>query len=197
MTTKILKLNFRSPDFLEKLRARETSSVEALVKTYTRQLTNAAYGLGFNDSDAAELVQSVWVTFFEKVPTFEGRSHVRTYIFGILYNKAKELRRDRNKYTSDNPFDEVMGDKFDEKGSWIKPPIEPDKFLESAQTLEIINKCMELLPVQQKMAFYLKEVIGDTTEEICNIIDVTSTNLGVLLYRAKNKLRDCIERKSR
>ena len=56
---------------------------------------------------------------------------------------------------------------------------------------------MAFNPIQQKMAFHLKEVQGNTSEEICNIIDVTITNLGVLLYRAKNKLRDCVERKSR
>ncbi len=63
--------------------------------------------------------------------------------------------------------------------------------------MDIVKKCMELLPTQQKLAFHLKEVQGNTSEEICKIIDVTSTNLGVLLYRSKNKLRDCIERKSR
>ena len=58
MSTKSLRLNFSAPDFLEKLKVRETSSVEVLVKTYTKQLTNAAYGLGFTDSDATELPSS-------------------------------------------------------------------------------------------------------------------------------------------
>jgi DNA-directed RNA polymerase specialized sigma24 family protein len=45
------------------------------------------------------------------------------------------------------------------------------------------------------MAFFLKEVEGHVSEEICNILEVSNTNLGVLLFRAKNKLRECIERK--
>lgn len=196
MTANVKKLNFSSSIFIEKIKKRETSSIESLVKSYTKQLMNAAFGLGLSESDADELVQSVWVTFFEKVPNFEGRSHIRTFIFGILYNKAKELKRDRHKYTSDDPFEEIMSDKFNEKGQWINPPIDPEKFLENAQTLEIIQQCMEQLPLQQRMVFHLKEVLGNTTEEICNIIEVTTTNLGVLLYRSKNKLRDCIERKS-
>lgn len=191
------KFDFKSADFLEKLKKREHQAVEAIVKSYTLQLSNAAYGLGFDGSDATELVQSVWVTLFEKLPSFEGRSHIRTFIFGILYNKARELRRDRTKYQTEFNFDEEMGDKFDETGHWITPPISPEKFLETAQVMDIVKKCMELLPTQQKLAFHLKEVQGNTSEEICKIIDVTSTNLGVLLYRSKNKLRDCIERKSR
>ncbi len=49
--------------------------------------------------------------------------------------------------------------------------------------------------VNQRMAFFLKEVEGHVSEEICNILEVSNTNLGVLLFRAKNKLRECIERK--
>ena len=189
-------VNLRSPEFLKKLQTRDNQAVSLVVKKYTSHLTNASFGLGFNESDSVELVQSVWVTFFEKVPTFEGRSHIRTYIFGILYNKAKELKRDRVKHTSKDPFEEVLEDKFDTNGNWIKAPLEPDKFIESVQTMEMINHCMETLPLQQKMTFYLREVVGNSTEEICNILDVSSTNFRVLLYRAKNKLRSCIERKT-
>jgi len=196
MSVQSEKINFSSAEFLKSLQSRENSSVEKLVKKYTKQLVNAAYGLGFNESDGAELVQSVWFTFFEKLPTFEGRSHVRTYIYGILYNKAKELKRDRHKYTSEDPFDELMADKFDNFGHWLKMPLSPEKFLASAQSLEIIEKCLEVLPLQQKMAFQCKEIEGNTSVEICKILGITSTNLGVILYRAKIKLRDCIERKS-
>ena len=132
--------NFSSPEFIDKLRSRDHVCVDAIVRAYTNQLINAAFGLGFTDSDAQEVVQSVWVTFFEKVPNFEGRSHIRTFIFGILYNKSRELRRDRVKHSSADPFDEFMAEKFDETGHWIKSPIEPDKFLQSLQTMEIINK---------------------------------------------------------
>lgn len=177
------------------LRQREEKAIESLVKTYTRELCRAAQGLGFDETSAVELVQSVWATFFEKVNTFEGRSHVRTYIFGILYNKAKELRRDKFKHTTLDPFDQAMGHLFDSTGHWAKPPESPEKFLEATQTTEIIETCLQGLPTNQRMAFYMKEVEGSSTSEICKILQVTATNLGVLLYRAKHRLRDCIESK--
>ena len=41
----------------------------------------------------------------------------------------------------------------------------------------------------------MKVVEGRETEEVCKILAVTSTNLGVLLFRARNKLRECLEKK--
>ena len=45
------------------------------------------------------------------------------------------------------------------------------------------------------MAFILREVEGLDTDEICKILGVTRTNLGVLLYRVRNRLRECLETK--
>ena len=45
------------------------------------------------------------------------------------------------------------------------------------------------------MAFVLREVEELDTEEICKILDVTPTNFGVLLHRARARLRACLEKK--
>ena len=45
------------------------------------------------------------------------------------------------------------------------------------------------------MAFVLREVEELDTQEICKILDVTATNMGVLLHRARTRLRECLEKK--
>ncbi len=45
------------------------------------------------------------------------------------------------------------------------------------------------------MAFVLREIEGMDTQEICKILEVTRTNLGVLLHRVRNRLRECLEAK--
>lgn len=59
----------------------------------------------------------------------------------------------------------------------------------------MIQDCIERLPVNQRAAFCYREVEDLEMPEICKILEVTNTNLGVLLFRAKNRLRECIERK--
>ena len=186
-------------DQIDKLRKRDPAALEALVRQHTKHLYKACLGLGFNEVEAEDITQSVWTTFFDVVAQFEGRSSVRTFLFGILYNKASEHRKQIARAEATENIEDVLDAHFDSKGHWIAAhsPVHPDKFLESAQTMSLIARCLELLPTNQKMAFMLKEVEDEVTDEICKILSVTATNLGVLLFRARVQLRECVDRKSR
>lgn len=184
---------------IQKLKNKDRKSLEQVVRLYTGHLYKACLGLGFSEQEADDVTQSVWITFFEVIIKFEGRSTVRTYLFGILYKKASEFRKKNKKTVATENIEDVLDQHFDEKGHWIlsHSPVSPDRFLESCQTLEIISKCLDYLPLNQKTAFFLKEVEEEMTETICKILDVSVNHLGVLLFRAKNQLRECIDGKSR
>lgn len=186
-------------ELIERARREHRESLETIVRLHSRHLYKACLGLGFRDFEAEDIIQNVWITFFDKLSDFEGRSSVRTFLFGILYKKASEFRRKNNRMEPAENMEGVVDHLFDAKGHWLSAhtPLSPDRFLESAQTGSIISKCMELLPIKQRMAFVLKEVEEENTEDICNTLQVTGTNLGVLLFRARNQLRECIERKTR
>jgi len=186
---------FRSKDFVERIKARDHGAVEALVKAYNKHLFYAALGLGFDSNGAEELAQNVWDTFFEIAPKFEGRSHIRTFLFGILYNKSSELRREHKKHNAHDSLDSLLDKQYSRDGNWINPPMDPEKLLLALETRKLIEDCLEIIPQKQKMAFFLKEMEGESTADICNIMHVTATNLGVLLYRAKSGLRGCLEKK--
>ncbi len=190
------EINFSSIEFLSLINNRETKTIETLVRSYTEALYKGALGLGFEPTIAEELVQSVWTTFFDAAPTFQGRSHVKTFIFGILYNKALEMRRDQKRSDTHDSIDDFMNARFASDGHWVKPPIDPENFLVASETMTLIQKCIDALPINQRMAFCLKEIDDHGSSDICNILGVTVTNLGVLLYRARNRLRECIEGKS-
>lgn len=178
------------------IKVRDSAALESLVTAYTGQIYNACLGLGFNSIEADDLTQNVWLTFFDVVQNFEGRSKVRTFLFGILYNKASEFRKKNNKIDLNIDIEDILEKHFDSKGHWITGPKDPEKFLSSTQTMKLIADCLDLLPLNQKMAFSLKEIEEDLTEEICNIMSITPTHLGVLLFRARNQLRECIEKKT-
>jgi RNA polymerase sigma-70 factor (ECF subfamily) len=171
-------------------------NIDELVHEHTEPLLKGAMALGFSVEEAQDLVQSVWLTFIEVQEKFEGRSHVRTFLFGILYNKAKEKRRSDHKLVPDERIDDLVNSYFDEKGRWQKPPRNPEQFLQASQTMHIIEECIEKLPLNQRMAFCLHEIDKFPSKDICKIIRVTVTNLGVILFRAKARLRECIEGKA-
>lgn len=91
-------------------------------------------------------------------------------------------------------LDDVFESRFDENGRWLRPP-SADAELLAGEIQGVIGECLERVPDQQRMAFTLREVEGLATREICKILDVTRTNFGVMLYRARNELRECLEEK--
>ena len=141
------------------------------------------------------MTQETFATFIETAPRFEGRSLVRTWLFGILYKKIAEARRVVGRDSRTDEIDAVMEHRFKAGGSWMRPPRPADGHVWDTQVRNGIEGCLEKVPSQQRMAFTLREVQGLATEEICKILDVTRTNLGVLLYRVRNRLRECLEAK--
>ncbi len=184
-----------SAAFLERLRRRDPDALAEAVRDHARPLMRAARGLGFAEQDAEDLVQDVFKTFIERLDSFEGRSQLRTWLFGILHRKAMERRRASIMDDRMDPIDEVFESRFDAKGNWSRPPADLERLMLSNEIGKLIRGCMDGLPVNQREAFVLREVEGLDTGEICKILDVSVTNFGVLMHRARTRLRECLEAK--
>jgi len=184
-----------SAAFLERLRRRDPDALAEAVRDHARPLMRAARGLGFAEQEAEDLVQDVFKTFLERLDSFEGRSQLRTWLFGILHRKALERRRASIVDERMDPIDEVFESRFDAKGNWTRPPADLERLMLSKEIGELIRGCMDGLPTNQREAFVLREVEDLDTGEICKILDVSVTNFGVLMHRARARLRECLEAK--
>ncbi len=181
--------------FLTRLRSRDPATLEAIVRDYLPQVVRAARASGLAAHEADDAAQSTFITFLEKADTFEGRSHVRTWLFGILFHKVMEMRRARQRDRQTDDIDDVMESHFDTDGAWITPPRAADAQVYARQVRDGIGECLDAVPSKQRMAFVLREIEGLATDEICKILEVSDTNFGVLLYRVRNRLRECLEAK--
>ncbi len=182
-------------EFAARIRAGDREALQAVVHAYMSQLLRAARGAGLSPQGAEDVTQTTFATFIEVAPRFEGRSHVRTFLFGILYRKIAEARRELQRNQHFDAIDDVVEQRFKTDGSWQRPPRPIDLQLHDAEIRQAIGDCLEHVSTQKRMAFVLREVEGLATEEICKILEVTRTNLGVLLYRARTRLRECLETK--
>ena len=184
---------FGTPEFLARLQRRDRDAVGRVVEEFLPQILRAARGAGLRDHEADDVTQQTFLTFIETLPRFEGRSQVRTWLFGILYHKLREARRGFRKQDRHDDIDDVLESRFDDRGMWLNPPRGADDDLWDAQIRQYLEECLETVPERHRLAFVLKEVEGLAGKEICNVLDVTTTNLGVILYRARNRLRECLE----
>jgi len=187
---------FAGPEFLDLLRARDETALQRLVNAYLPQILRAARGAGLNLQNAEDVCQSTFVTFIEKIDDFEGRSHVRTWLFGILYRKISEMRRSAFREGAAESIDQVMENRFKMDGHWQQPPRGADTAAYEREVREHLTDCIEGISTDQRMAFILREVEELDSEEICRTMEISRSNLGVLLYRGRNLLRECLEKRN-
>ncbi len=184
-----------APDLAARIRERDPGAIEEVVHAYLPQILRAARGAGLDGPLAEDVTQSTFGTFIATAPRFEGRSRVRTWLFGILYRKIAEARRRLQRDHRMEDIDEVFEQQFASGGSWTRPPRPVDAELYASEVRQEIEGCLDAVPTKQRMAFVLREVEELDTEEICKILDVTPTNFGVLLHLARARLRACLEKK--
>lgn len=154
------------------------------------------------DQDVAEeLVQTALMAALQSSKSFQGRSTEKSWLFGILKHKIldhfRQVKRQRTyELTSDDDSDPYE-DAYDETGHWIHPPrkwaLEPEKAAENTELAHALAKCMNGLNDKFRTIFVMKEVEGLDSAEICKEFDIQPTNLWVILHRARNQLKKCLE----
>lgn len=180
---------------LNGLRRRDPQILSAIVGEHARPLYRMARGLGFNNEEAEDLVQDVFEVFLQTLDRFEGRSKLRTWLFGILHNKMRERRRAMQREELSDPIDANFESWFDRKGHWARDPDDLERLATSAEISKTLEHCLESLTLQQREVFLLREVEELDTKDICKNLEISVTHMGVLLHRARHKLRECLRAK--
>jgi RNA polymerase sigma-70 factor (ECF subfamily) len=159
------------------------------------------------DTAAAEdLLQETLLAAMRSYQAHEGRSSERTWLVGIMKHKVVDYFRRRARTSEFQISNEEGHDDlgwFESEGTWrghwredqapISWPVEAVRLLESHEFWEIVDRGLARLSPQMAIAFTLREIDGLSSEEICEILDVTPNNLWVILHRGRAKLRQFLE----
>lgn len=152
-----------------------------------------------NDAWAEDAVSETVLAALERPQAFGGQSQLKTWLVGILKHKVvDQLRRHAREATvlvgdDGEDLDDTL---FDETGHWREPPQDwgdPAAHLGQREFLAVMQACIDRLPPVQGRVFLMREWLGLDTAEICKELAITSTNLWVLLHRARLRLRECLQ----
>ena len=149
---------------------------------------------------AEDAVQETLLAALKGRDSFAGRSAERTWLIGILNNKIVDhLRRQAREQSlaqADLGDEELEDLLFAADGHWRHPPSawgDPDAALEQKTFWEAFAKCLEELPARQAQAFSLCEMDGLGGAEAGKVLGISTTNIWVILHRARLRLRECLE----
>jgi RNA polymerase sigma-70 factor (ECF subfamily) len=153
-----------------------------------------------NASVAEDLVQDTFLAGIDALDSFAQRSSERTWLIGILRHKIhdhfRRVSRMRDVAGNGNPDPEKTGADFDEHGRWTHPIQDwhlPEQSLERAQFWKVFDRCVDELPENLRTSFALREIEGLDSDALAATLHTSKNNVWVLLSRARQKLRRCIE----
>lgn len=177
------------PDFLEELRGQ-------MLKFAILQLKNEA--------QAEDAVQEALVGALKNASSFGRRSALKTWVFAILKNKiADGLRKgqrlvEASRLLRDDEDDKDPDGLFDSTGHW-RPEERPASWTQPMEAVKnehfwrVFETCLHGLPENQARLFMMREFLELDSHEICETLNITTSNLHVMLYRARLRLRKCLE----
>ena len=199
----------READLVARLRAGDEDAFESLVAAHHGAMLALALTYVRTREVAEEVVQETWLAVLNGIDRFEGRSSLKWWILRILANTAMK-RGGREARTvpmsslepADAPGPSVEPERFRPAGEvfaghWQVYPgdwsAQPDDKLLGLETLEVVKRVIDDLPVVQRRVITMRDVVGYSAAEVCRALDLSAPNQRVLLHRARSQVRAALE----
>jgi RNA polymerase sigma-70 factor, ECF subfamily len=190
-----------------RLRAGDEDAFMDLVERLGPSMLRVARMYVSTQAVAEEVVQDAWVGVLKGIGRFEGRSSLRTWVFRIVVNIAKTRGQREGRSL---PF-AALGAADDEwavppeaflsggqsVGQWSTLPDDwrgvPEERLMAAETRAVVMRAIDGLPPTQAAVIRMRDVLGMSSDDVRNTLDISETNQRVLLHRARSRVRRALE----
>ena len=149
---------------------------------------------------AEDLAQDTFVAALRSRGEFRRHSSVQTWLVGILRHKISDYLRQlsRQRERDAEIADAGAASSPFKKGHWrtgVKAwPHDPARSLENKEFWRVLTDCQNKLPSKLAIVFRLRDLEELPMSEICELLEISTSNLSVRLHRARLLLRDCIDR---
>ena len=193
---------------VERLRAGDEDAFMMLVEQHQAMMLRIARMYVSSQAVAEEVVQDAWLGVLHGLPKFEGRSSLRTWMYRILANIAKTRGQREGR---SQPFSALVDQDSNPSvpeswfrgaddrwpGHWSTFPNDwrglPEERLLAGETIRVVGEAIEDLPPVQAEVIRLRDVLGWTSEDVRNVLDLSETNQRVLLHRARSRVRRAVD----
>lgn len=129
-----------------------------------------------SEADAQDVVSKVSETLWRERERLEATSSASSFAMTSVRNGCYDHARYRSRRLHEEPSEELISDESDERGD----------------TIELIRFAMSQLPERQREVLHLKDIEGYCTQEIAEILGIETTNVRMILSRARAALRDIV-----
>ncbi len=175
-------------ELINQLKAEDENAFKTLVESYKDKVLNICYHYLHNRLDAEDLAQEVFIEVHRSIGHFKEESQLSTWIYRIAVNKSLDLIRKKKRKKRFAHVLSYFGATDDEKELQLPAPGNPETNFEQKERIQILNAAMDRLPESQKTAITLSKYEGLSNKEIAVIMNISTSAVEALSYRAKKNL---------
>jgi RNA polymerase sigma-70 factor (ECF subfamily) len=162
-------------------------NIDRLFEEHADFVRRAVINLAGPGMDADDLVQDVFVQVFRGWDRFEGRSSVRTWLYGVALGVVRNARRRAR-------FRRFLGLDAAEAAEPFEPEAQPDAQLERREAKQVVHAVLEKLPEKKRTVLVLFELEGLSGEEIAEVVGCPVQTVWTRLFRARQEFARQLER---
>ena len=178
----------REASLIQRCAARDEYACAELVSEHQRMVYQLSLNLLNDHNEALDLSQEVFLRVFRTIHTFRGHSSLRTWMYRIVINQARNRQRwwRRRHKAQQVSLDQHIQDHGD-----LPEAVDsgPDRLVGQKQLAERIRQALDRLPFDQKTAIVLREIDGLSYDEIGFSLGIAVGTVKSRLARAREGLR--------
>jgi len=184
---------------IERCLSGDDTAFDQIIGRYQDMVFNLAYRFLGGHDEAVDLSQEVFLQVFRKLSTFRRDASLKTWIYRIVINRAKNRQRWWRRRFGE--MTAVPIDDAEANPNWeLSAPVQsgivaPDKALERKEMGHILRSAIDGLPFDQRAILLLKEIEGLSYEEISSALDLPLGTVKSRLARARRALREKLDPK--
>ncbi len=182
-------------ELLRGLRAGKPEAYRQLLELHSANVYNVAYKLLGDEQEAEDVLQETFLSAFEAIDGFEGRSKLSTWLYRIAYNASLMRLRKRSRMTSFSLDVPPPGADPDGEGSYVPRHLVdwssvPDDQLLTAEARDVMDLAIAELPETLRATFILRDIQGLSGSETAEVLGISVPTVKTRLHRARLWLRD-------
>ena len=176
--------NLSDQEIIDSVRKGNDSDYSIIVNRYKGKAFSMLKRMLKNEFDSEEVLQDCFMKAYNSLSSFKGEAKFSTWFYRIVYNSAlTKLSSQKRKIETEMTSVE---DNFNLESHYNADEIEKKDLQEFVQ--DIITKLPERHSAIITM-FYLNEM---SIEEISEVMQITVSNVKVMLHRSRNSMRDLV-----
>lgn len=192
-------MNYSEDELIDKLLDGDELVFKNIFKQHYSLMHSIASSIA-GSSIADEVIQEAWMSAIKSLSKFERRSSFKSWLMRIVANEAKtRLRKEARNVSLESMQESWATDpRFDESSHWINPGSQwhadtPEELLLADELQDCIKHNLAKLPENQLSAIKMRDAGGLSMDDLSNILEVSPSNVRVLLHRGRDKILQVID----